>query len=104
MLMQPHLFPGAPYLEWGFFSKYFGKGFANDSSICAFGFEPNPRHRRRLVELRTRLRKAGAPVHIFFGAASDVDGIASFGMADVLHHGTFLLPFFIRPHSLKPFV
>jgi len=57
------------------FDKYYGKSRCN---VCAFGFEPNPRHSKRLDGLQSKLRDAGAAVHIFQAAASDNDGLARF--------------------------
>ena len=83
-LFEPSKYPKSLVLK--LFERSFGAA-EERCKVCAFGFEPNPRRRPRLLELMTQLRRAGAPVHVFFGAASDVDGIASFGMGRVTRPG-----------------
>ena len=71
MLMQPHLFPEAPFLrKWKFFDQYFGPSYATDATICSFGFEPNPAHAARLQKLGLQLRAMGRRAEWFSSAAS----------------------------------
>ena len=83
-LFEPPKYPKAGV--HGVFAQNFGPP-SNRCRVCTFGFEPNPRRRPRLRELTRRLREVGMPVHIFFGAAGDADGVASFGMANVTRAG-----------------
>ncbi len=43
------------------------------SSLCAFGFEPNPRHHKRLRSLQNLYNSKGWKVQFFFHAVSDED-------------------------------
>jgi FkbM family methyltransferase len=78
-LYQPELFPKAAVLP--LFESEFGAG--NRSDVCAFGFEPNPRHTQELLNIQDAYRKLGYPVHIFTGTAvSDTNGQATFFLDD----------------------
>jgi len=57
-LMEPTLFPEALYVKEGFWVNHFGRGYENDSSVCAFGFEPNVAHHPRLERLAQHYRSA----------------------------------------------
>jgi len=56
-LFQPHLYPGAKVLPD--FDLEFGPP-PRCPSVCAIGFEPNPRHWDHLDRLQGALRAAGA--------------------------------------------
>lgn len=58
------------------FEKHFGP--APRCHVCSIGFEPNPNHGKRLDEVETRLRAAGAGVLIFRVAAGAADGTMKF--------------------------
>jgi FkbM family methyltransferase len=63
------VFPHSPYLAAGYFDEYFGPSFADDHTICAFAFEPNPKHESKLRHLTTRLRAGGRRVEVLHAAA-----------------------------------
>jgi hypothetical protein len=71
------VFPQAWYIDW-VFDKTFGPQFVNDTTICAFAFEPNPLHGPRLQQLSMRLRASGRRVEIFGVAAYNRSGNLTF--------------------------
>lgn len=82
-LTEPRAFPHSRYLNaWRFFQNAFGEGFADDATICAFGFEPNPAHTARLDALGLRLRAHGRRVEFFHAALSNHTGSISFTRGD----------------------
>ena len=73
-LFEPELYPSNP--TEALFNSSFG---ADRSRCCAFGFEANPSHARRLHLLASAYRKAGRSVHIFAPTAvSTADGSVTF--------------------------
>ena len=75
-LFEPEAFRDAPVQAT--FSRYFGASAERRRSVCAVGFEPNPRHAPALDELERRYSALGWRVSIVRGAASDGDGEAHF--------------------------
>jgi FkbM family methyltransferase len=73
-MIEPTLFPEALYVKQEFWKRYFGDNFYNDSSVCAFGFEPNPVHTSRLQRLGMFYRSFGRRVEFFKLAVSDAPG------------------------------
>ena len=73
-----HVFPRSRYLKRGYFREYFGPSFANDSTVCAFAFEPNPEHHVKLQKLSTRLRAKGRRVEVIAAAVSNQSGSLTF--------------------------
>ena len=73
-LYQPELYPRSPVL------RLFRANFGTDRcGVCAVGFEANRRHTQRLHTLQSRLRAAGAGVHVYVpAAAGSSDGISRF--------------------------
>ncbi len=70
-LYHPDLFPGT--------SKIFDSKFGQErSTVCSFGFEPNPSHSSQLKLLEDSYVQAGYRVKIFPVACSNVSGKASF--------------------------
>ena len=74
LMEGPAVYPGSRYLQWGFFQQHYGPRFVNDSTICSFGFEPNPAHAERLRRLALRLRANGRRAEWFNAAASNRTG------------------------------
>jgi hypothetical protein len=72
-LYEPHLFRNAPVIR--LFNAVFG---VNRSSVCTFGFEPNPQHADALKKLERAYSRAGFRVKIFHVAASNREGNVSF--------------------------
>lgn len=50
----------------------------NRSEVCTVGFEPNPKHTTRLLDLEAELRRRGHRVTILSAAVSDKNGTADF--------------------------
>ena len=73
-LMEPELFPGALFVKLNFWSQYFGQSFHNDTTVCAFGFEPNAAHAPRLERLAWYYRSAGRRVEFLHFGAKDRPG------------------------------
>lgn len=73
-LYEPSLFPGAPILP--IFDAYFGTG--NRSDACAFGFEPNPRHKTALDVVEARYAQPDRSVSVERAAVGCADGIGRF--------------------------
>ena len=72
------VFPHSRYLMWGFFAEIFGPSFLADRTVCAFAFEPNDLHVRRLRHLSQRLRARGRRVEVIHAAASGEAGALTF--------------------------
>jgi len=78
-LYEPEKFPGAPALR--LFDRSFGVG--DRQSVCAFGFEPNPRHSEELRNIEETYNMLGYPVKIFTRTAvSHRNGLAKFHLDD----------------------
>ena len=78
-LFEPELYPKANILrhfEESFGSPEFRR--SEDSDVCAFGFEANPQHFKRLKSLEACYKQKGWRVHFFLGAAGTADGTISF--------------------------
>jgi FkbM family methyltransferase len=88
------------------FSKLFGEGDHHD--VCAFGFEPNPRHTSELHSIEETYSMLGYPVKIFTRTAvSDDDGLATFFLDDNRRRndwGATLLDNVHHPHKTKTVV
>lgn len=69
-LYEPERFPGAPALA--VFDEFFGAGDRSD--VCAFGFEPNPRHGVALDAVVTRYSEPGRAVSVERAAVGCADG------------------------------
>ena len=74
-LMEPTLFPEALYVKEEFWVQYFGREYENDSSVCAFGFEPNAAHHSRLERLAQHYRSAGKRVEMMYVATKSKPGM-----------------------------
>ena len=82
-IYEPHLFPDAKFLP--IFNKYFGDinsrhlNVQDGYSICAVGFEPNPKHSKRLKDIEMSYLKCGwkAKFHTET-AAAHYNGLATF--------------------------
>ena len=78
---EPHLFINASFLP--IFDKYFGdinsRQLSGAHSICAVGFEPNPKHTKWLKDLQLAYEKCGwkAKFHTKTAAAHSY-GLATF--------------------------
>lgn len=65
-LFEPDLYPkDAGSGAMRFFEDYFGPKEKRRSSVCAFGFEPNPSHTKRLDRLEQVYSALGWRTHIF---------------------------------------
>jgi hypothetical protein len=64
-LFEPELYPDAPILDH--FDTVFGpiEKRRKDETLCAFGFEANPRHGPRLKEIEACYKARGFRVHFF---------------------------------------
>lgn len=74
LMEGPTVFPISRFLRAGHFARHFGPEYLTDPTTCAFAFEPNPHHARRLRDLELRLRAAGRRVEIFNAAVADRTG------------------------------
>lgn len=70
-LYEPHLYPRGKILPK--FDHYFGNETNRPGRICAFGFEPNPRHAQRLIDLEASYRSMGWDVTVFTSTAAGVE-------------------------------
>ena len=61
-----------------YWDSTFGPRYADDSTICAFAFEPNPRHTPALQRLASRLRATGRRFEVIAAAASNESGTRTF--------------------------
>ena len=83
-LYQPHLYPGAKVLPD--FELEFGPS-PRCPSVCAIGFEPNPRHWDRLDRLQESLRAAGAGETVSeAGGAFDSVLVNAVDLNKIVHH------------------
>ena len=80
-LYEPHLFPGSTILASKLWAEAFGANFPHDPTLCAFGFEPNPRHRDRNERLGRRFRAARRRVEFFSVAARAEPGVITIAAA-----------------------
>lgn len=64
-LYQPEYYPNSPVLQ--IFENYFGQSHLRktDQTLCAVGFEMNPRHTQRLHHLNENYNKCGFKTYIF---------------------------------------
>lgn len=83
-LYNPGNFSGALVMEH--FNFFFGETQAERNSVCAFGFEPNPRHARILEKLVDHYSALGRHLHVFSAAAGTSDGRAKFTSDNDLGH------------------
>jgi len=78
---EPHLFINATFLS--IFEKYFGddnsRQIGGEHTVCAVGFEPNPKHSKWLKDLQNAYEKCGwkAKFHTKTAAAHS-NGLATF--------------------------
>lgn len=83
-LYEPEKYPDAPYLA--IFDNAFGKAAerskpSNETGICAFGFEANPRWTPDLKAIQTAYAKKGWRAHFFVPTAvSDSNGTMNLTM------------------------
>lgn len=76
-LFEPELYPNDPVLP--IYDQLFGTDRAENTRICAVGFEPNPRHAPKLQELEAAYLEKGWRVKIFPATAADMkNGTAEF--------------------------
>lgn len=69
-LLQPQYYPGAKVLP--VFDVFFGTDRASHSSLCAFGFEPNPSHTAWLQRIERAYTAHGWRVKVFTETAVGV--------------------------------
>ena len=81
-LFEPQKYPKSTTLPY--FGKMFGYQWLRQSvrkfqnRLCALGFEPNPRHQKRLKDLEKEYSDKNWNVHFFSDAVSNVDGKVTF--------------------------
>ena len=81
-LFEPHKYPESTTLPY--FGKTFGDQWLRQSMerfpnrLCALGFEPNPKHQKRLKDLEIEYSDKNWNVHFFSEAVSNVDGKVTF--------------------------
>ena len=84
-LFEPQKYPKANATHV-IYERFFGpigaQSLGTRCRVCAIGFEPNPHHRARLVELQARYRAAGVGVLVFAAAASDSDGTTQLALGN----------------------
>jgi hypothetical protein len=88
MLLEPHLYPSnytkSQRRKWGgtardFFASQFGPEHHRDpSEFCVFGFEPNPAHVPRHLEMEAAYAAAGWRYRFVRAGVSDEDGEMTF--------------------------
>ena len=78
LMEGPSVFPISRFLRAGHFDRLFGPEYVSDPTVCAFCFEPNPYHARRLRDVTLRLRAAGRRVEVFNAAVADRAGSLTF--------------------------
>ena len=61
-----------------YFDSTFGPHYENDATICAFAFEPNPKHTPALRRSAQRLRASGRRFEFIAAAASNESGTQTF--------------------------
>ena len=85
-LFEPENYPKSPALL--FFDKSYGHQWLHESinrfpkRLCALGFEPNPKHQKRLKELEARYSQKNWNVHFFPLAVSNGNGNVTFYTTD----------------------
>jgi hypothetical protein len=87
-LFEPNLYPDASVLK--VFDSYFGPTNADgtrNETVCAIGFEPNPRHSPALKEIESAHRTCGWRTHFYteVAAAHDYGSIDFLSDADFEH-------------------
>lgn len=70
-LYEPHLYPRGKILPK--FTEYLGNVTERRARVCSFGFEPNPRHAKRLQDLEAAYRALGWDVTIFTSSAAGAE-------------------------------
>jgi len=73
-LFEPEKYPGSLVLP--IFDKYFGRG--HRCKVCAIGFEPNPKLRKRLEKVQSYLSSQGHGVLMLYAAAGTTNGKVDF--------------------------
>ena len=95
-LLQPERYPKSPTLF--FFNKTFGNEWLYNSinkfprRLCALGFEPNPKHQKRLKELERMYLDRRWNVHFFPLAISNGNGNITFYTKDNCPVSPYLTP------------
>ena len=85
-LFEPEKYPKSPTLS--FFNETFGHEWLHESikkfprRLCALGFEPNPKHQKRLKELERMYSDRNWNVHFFPMAISNGSGNITFYTRD----------------------
>ena len=85
-LFEPEKYPKSPTLS--IFNKTFGYHWLQESMkrfprrLCALGFEPNPKHQKRLTELETNYSRKNWNVHFLPFAVSNGNGNVTFYTKD----------------------
>ena len=77
-LFEPSAYPKSKTI--GLFNRTLNhlKRTGSKQGLCALGFEPNPKHYKRLQEVETNYSRNGWKVHFFPLAVSDKDEIVTF--------------------------
>ena len=75
-LFEPERFPLNKY--GGIFNRTFPRRRSDRQDICAFGFEPNPKHKERLNQLQKQYSEIGWRVQSFHEAVAAKEGRATF--------------------------
>lgn len=72
-LYEPALFAHSQPLVAPYFDKYFGDAAQRRKHVCAFGFEPNPKHKGVLRELESAYSRQGwrTRIHSETGVAAE---------------------------------
>merc|ERR1740121_965944 len=89
-LFEPKLYPDAPVLA--LYDEAYGPPQArrapgNVSGLCALGFEPNPTHHPRLLQIEQAYAEKGWRVHFYHFAVAYEDGSAEFTIdSEALYH------------------
>ena len=72
-LFEPELYPKQKYTKT-FFDAYFPlTDRIKRKDICVVGFEPNPKHRKRLQRLQSYYQSLGLRVHWFAAGVGKCD-------------------------------
>ena len=81
-LFEPERYPKCKVRE--LYNETFNhlKRTGSKSGLCALGFEPNPKHQKRLREIETNYSGKGWRVHFFPFAVSDKNEMATFYTED----------------------
>ena len=77
-LFEPSAYPKSKTI--GLFNRTLNhlKRTGSKQGLCALGFEPNPKHYKRLQEVEANYSRNGWKVHFFPLAVSDKDEIVTF--------------------------